>query len=277
MENFLNPLAHDTPRPGATPYSMTLEDAGARFRDAGLPRNLRSLQRYCAGGRLDCIKEETINGLKYFVDPDSVTQAITQLAQLHGLSDELRHGATHRDVSQAHEHSIAMIHGRDSDGQSPTPSLPVVPMTEPNSETVSPRPAATMTGSAVPLHSEFSSDITVRPSPTESENVAPENSHDLDRPAATGRDMYHGKPNNEGSASDPSGYLQDYVDLLKSENSFLRQQVSVKDEQIADLLERDRESNILVQGLQRLLQPLLRGPGGSKPPEENQEFDHGQR
>jgi hypothetical protein len=43
-----------------------------RFVEAGLPRNIRSLQRYCAAGRLDCITEETASGLAYFVDPESV-------------------------------------------------------------------------------------------------------------------------------------------------------------------------------------------------------------
>jgi hypothetical protein len=64
-----------------------------RFVEARLPRNIRSLQRYCAAGRLDCITEETASGLAYFVDPESVERVITQLAQLHGITDEVRHGA----------------------------------------------------------------------------------------------------------------------------------------------------------------------------------------
>jgi hypothetical protein len=90
--------ASDPPRPSATSYTLSLEETALRFVEAGLPRNIRSLQRYCAAGRLDCIKEETASGLAYFVDPDSVERAITQLAQLHGITDEVRHGATVHDM-----------------------------------------------------------------------------------------------------------------------------------------------------------------------------------
>jgi hypothetical protein len=47
------------------------------------------------------------------------------------------------------------------------------------------------------------------------------------------------------------------VELLKSENAFLRGQVTVKDEQIKDLTERARETNVLIGGLQKMLTPLL--------------------
>ena len=76
--------ARDTARPTATAYPLTLEDVSRLFDEAGLPRNVRTLQRYCAAGRLDCIKEETATGLAYFVDPVSVERAIKQLAQSAG-------------------------------------------------------------------------------------------------------------------------------------------------------------------------------------------------
>jgi len=44
-----------------------------------------------------------------------------------------------------------------------------------------------------------------------------------------------------------------YVSRLEDENVFLRKQVAVKDDQIGALLERDRETNLLINGLQRLL------------------------
>jgi hypothetical protein len=91
--------ASDPPRPSATSYTLSLEETALRFVEAGLPRNIRSLQRYCAAGRLDCIKHENVSGLAYFVDPDSVERAITQLAQLHGITDEVRHATTVHDMS----------------------------------------------------------------------------------------------------------------------------------------------------------------------------------
>ncbi|MBM3564402.1 MAG: hypothetical protein FJX48_15015 [Alphaproteobacteria bacterium] len=89
----------DTARPSATRYSLTLDETARLFAEAGLPRNIRSLQRYCAAGRLDCIKEETVTGLTFFVDPESVDRAITQLAQLHGITDQVRHSAVELDMS----------------------------------------------------------------------------------------------------------------------------------------------------------------------------------
>jgi hypothetical protein len=41
---------------------------------------------------------------------------------------------------------------------------------------------------------------------------------------------------------------------------FLRGQIAVKDKTIEALLERDRETNILLSQLQRMLAPLLGGP-----------------
>jgi len=50
-----------------------------------------------------------------------------------------------------------------------------------------------------------------------------------------------------------------YVERLESENEFLRTQISQKDKTIDALLERDRETNILIAGLQK----LLRLPSGA--------------
>jgi hypothetical protein len=56
-----------------------------------------------------------------------------------------------------------------------------------------------------------------------------------------------------------------YVEVLERENIFLREQVVVKDTQIASLLERDKETNFLIRGLQTMLSPLL-GSGERKDP-----------
>jgi hypothetical protein len=47
------------------------------------------------------------------------------------------------------------------------------------------------------------------------------------------------------------------VELLESENDFLRGQIVAKDDQIKDLTERSRETNHLIGGLQKMLTPLL--------------------
>ena len=43
----------------------------------------------------------------------------------------------------------------------------------------------------------------------------------------------------------------------ESENVFLRDQIGLQDTQIAALLERDKETNFLIRGLQTMLTPLL--------------------
>jgi hypothetical protein len=59
----------------------------------------------------------------------------------------------------------------------------------------------------------------------------------------------------------PDAYLQ----RLESEVEFLRGQIGKKDNTIDALLERDRETNILVGRLQEMLTPLLGRPDGVSP------------
>ncbi|MGJ0511183.1 hypothetical protein [Methylocystis sp.] len=187
----------DTARPSATRYSLTLDETARLFAEAGLPRNIRSLQRYCAAGRLDCIKEETVTGLTFFVDPDSVGRAITQLAQLHGITDEVRHGAVEPDMSHR-----------------------VVPVIEPSPPIDTPRASA-----------------------AERDNNAQEIS-ERQTPPQSDMSRYVAQVESENA-------------MLKEHVAFLKDQTVVKDTQIAALLERDKETNYLVRGLQQMLAPLL--------------------
>ena len=52
---------------------------------------------------------------------------------------------------------------------------------------------------------------------------------------------------------------------LREQNAFFRDQIGVKDTQIAALLERDKETNYLVRGLQTMLAPLLGSPDRNRP------------
>jgi hypothetical protein len=156
------------------------------------------------------MKEETASGLAYFVDPASVKRAIKQLAQLHSLTDEVRHGATAEVVS----HHVA----RDDE-----PSIAT----------------------------------------------------DAARPSAAGRDIATETLPERPSAPEPD--MPGLVALLERENTglreqgeFFRHQIEVKDTQIAALLERDKETNYLVRGLQTMLAPLL---GLGKRGEDGQPFD----
>jgi hypothetical protein len=209
--------APDQARPTATAYPLTLEDVSRLFDEAGLPRNVRTLQRYCAAGRLDCIKEETATGLAYFVDPASVERAIKQLAQLHGLTDEVRHSAT----SEETPHSVA----HDAE-PSPTPDAP--------------RASA----------ADRDKDAEIIPE----RQSAPE-------------------PDTSGMVA----LLERENTTLREQGAFFRHQIEVKDTQIAALLERDKETNYLVRGLQTMLAPLLgRGGNSDLRPDGDQHAGNGQ-
>jgi hypothetical protein len=153
-------------------YSLTIEEAAARYEHAGHPRTVRSIQRYCDKGHLDCLRQETPFGDKYLITPASVARHIAQIDELATTSG--------RGLSRQAATNVA----------------------EPESHDNKPKEPPT--------------------SPDQSRPVAP-----------------------------------NYVERIESENDFLRQQIGVKDTTIAALLERDRETNVLVRELQRMLAPLL--------------------
>jgi len=64
-----------------------------------------------------------------------------------------------------------------------------------------------------------------------------------------------------------------YITRLESENEFLRKQISVRDDQIKDLTERSRETNILIHGLQKMLTPLLQKSNDKSEPRDNQDLN----
>ena len=216
----------DAPRHDATrSFSLTLDEVAAQFEREGLPRSMRTLQRYCASGRLDCLKTDTVAGEQYFVDPHSVERAITELKQLSALThralvapDTSRHDATQR---------VTPLHPAEE-------SLPA-------------------TVYAVPRHD------TTRPDMSQSD--ADHFQH------GSTRDTPRQSPPVQAVArldATPDSFMTRYVDRIESENVFLREQVDRKDQQIEALLERDKETNFLVRGLQQMLTPLL-GNGSQQP------------
>ena len=83
-------------------YSMLAEEALVEFQKAGLPIKLRTIQRYCWRGKLDCIKidpdtrEPTEGGSGvYLIDPASILPRIEQLLDRKELG-----GTAGRDMSR---------------------------------------------------------------------------------------------------------------------------------------------------------------------------------
>src|SRR4051794_39621354 len=75
----------DQPRPVAASldneYSLSIEDAAQRYEHAGLPRTLRTIQRYCAKGHLDCRRIEIPYGEKYLITAASVAKHIAYIEE----------------------------------------------------------------------------------------------------------------------------------------------------------------------------------------------------
>ena len=180
------------PRPAAAnpdnEFSLSIDEVIERYAGAGLPRDKRTIQRYCAAGKLDCHKIEIPYGDRYMVTPTSVE----------------RHIAYIKEVRQA-----VASHGE--------PRSAMADAALKNKDTAAMLIAATTT--------------------------------DEPRQAPTAASM-----------SQPVAANTRVVELLERENEFLRGQVAVKDTQIAELQERAHETNTLINGLQRLLAPLLSSP-----------------
>ncbi len=95
------------------------------------------------------------------------------------------------------------------------------------------------------------------------EEITPATGREVSRPVATSRVVEDKQISaTEQLRQDATGRDRShYVARIESENEFLRQQITVKDEQIKDLTERARETNHLIAGLQKMLTPLLGGAG----------------
>lgn len=88
-------------------------------------------------------------------------------------------------------------------------------------------------------------------------------------PAATSDDEQRQTTTTNSDTSRYVELLEREVEQGKDERAFLREQIDRKDKTIDALIERDRETNFLVRGLQEMLSPLL-GPARRETPPEHQ-------
>src|SRR5580700_444969 len=92
----------EQPRPDANAderaYTLTVDEALVRYQAAGHGRTARALQKYCARGDLDCIKEDTEYGQRYRITPASVARHLEQIEQVSQAKgrDQSRTDATVR-------------------------------------------------------------------------------------------------------------------------------------------------------------------------------------
>lgn len=103
------PGRDETRQVATTPdqFTLTIEEAATRYEHAGHPRTIRSIQRYCAKGHLDCLRQETTFGDKFMISPESVARHIAQIAELASATrrDEPRQVAA--SIDQPRQENVA--------------------------------------------------------------------------------------------------------------------------------------------------------------------------
>src|SRR5258707_13260834 len=80
----------DQPRTDATSrerspdhqYSLSIEQTAELYAQAGHPRTIRAIQKYCALSKLDCHKVETETGEKYLVAAYSVDRHLAYINEV---------------------------------------------------------------------------------------------------------------------------------------------------------------------------------------------------
>ena len=87
-------------------YSLSIDATAELYAQAGHPRTIRAIQKYCALSKLDCHKVETETGEKYLVAPYSVTRHIAYI-------NEVRTVATSRDQTRT-DASVRLLKNKDS-------------------------------------------------------------------------------------------------------------------------------------------------------------------
>jgi hypothetical protein len=79
-------MTDDQPRPAAATrdneFSLSIDDVIELYAGAGLPRDRRTIQRYCAAGKLDCHKIEIPYGDQYMITPASVVRHIAYVKEV---------------------------------------------------------------------------------------------------------------------------------------------------------------------------------------------------
>ncbi|MEO8630001.1 MAG: hypothetical protein ABI612_18135 [Betaproteobacteria bacterium] len=88
------------------------------------------------------------------------------------------------------------------------------------------------------------------------------------KPTATADDVQRQTTTVASNLSPYVARLEREVEQAKDEREFLREQINRKDRTIEALIERDRETNFLVRGLQEMLTPLLGSRRDTPPPSQ---------
>ena len=252
-----------------TKYSITIEDAAELYVQGGHPRTLRSIQRYASSGHLDSMKVATALGDKYFIDPTSVARHLSQIEEMSRLDlrstghDLSRHVAT---TSVAEPKSDKPRQAATTDDMSPPVVVPVPLNREQFQSDVSrqvttPEPAMSPPVVAADTQDAAPADDMPRRVATESAPVSP-------LVVAANVPAADEVPRLQKELTKKDEEIAFIREQAQDERDFLREQIDRKDRTIDALIERDRETNFLVRGLQEMLTPLLGAPRRRGPEED---------
>src|SRR5437588_8647298 len=103
---IIHSMPDEQPRPDATSrerspdhqYSLSIEQTAELYAQAGHPRTIRAIQKYCALSKLDCRKAETEIGEKYLVAPYSVERHIAYINEVRTVANSRDNSRTDANV-----------------------------------------------------------------------------------------------------------------------------------------------------------------------------------
>ncbi len=104
------------PKPDTTDYTLTVEEVAELFAEAGVPRNPRSIRRFCQNGELDCITIETPTSARYLISKISAEKLITQKQQAMKFGESRTSPAM-----SGHDRSELDVSGHDQSAQLQSP------------------------------------------------------------------------------------------------------------------------------------------------------------
>src|SRR3982751_5201328 len=85
-------------------FTLTADEALLMYEKSGHSRTLRSIQKFCKRGDIDCRFEQTLYGRRYRISPVSVDRHIKELDEIAAANrrDETRRDANVRMVELSH-------------------------------------------------------------------------------------------------------------------------------------------------------------------------------
>src|SRR5579863_5909320 len=94
-------------------YTLSIEQVAELYDQAGHPRTLRAIQKYCALGKLDCHKIETETGEKYLVAPYSVDRHIAYINEVRTVANGRDQSRTDANVRTMENKGIEGTNSRE--------------------------------------------------------------------------------------------------------------------------------------------------------------------